>query len=471
MDTKTGMLFIDGEWTPGNSGTSITVENPATGESVGAVAEADIVDVNKAVASARAALLSWQESTVEDRAAILEAVCVALEKHAEDIARTITSELGAPIRLSASLHATLPVRDIRATALALQGMSFETEIGNSLVRSIPVGVVGAITPWNYPLHQVVSKVVPAIAAGCTVVLKPSDLTPFTALLLAEIMSEAGLPDGVLNVVTGRGSVVGSALVAHPGVDAISFTGSEEVGRIIARGAAENFKRITLELGGKSANLILDDADVATAVKVGVANCFLNTGQSCNALTRMLVPMDMLDTVEELAATAAAKYVPGDPLDGATRIGPVISARQQERIVAAINEGIASGAKLIFGGPKVPAGPGYYVQPTIFSNVAEDSSLAQEEIFGPVLSIIGFRDEADAIRIANNSRFGLGGAVWSRDEDRAHRVARAIRTGQVDINGAAFNPAAPFGGFKNSGYGRELGPWGISEFLEHQSIQR
>ncbi|TDT79521.1 aldehyde dehydrogenase (NAD+) [Arthrobacter sp. AG258] len=471
MDLKTGMLFINGEWIAGNSKMSISVENPATGELVGTVAEADIVDVDKAVASARAALLSWQESTVEDRAAILEAVCVALEKHSEDLARTITSELGAPIRLSASLHAALPIRDIRATAMALRDVPFETEIGNSLVRSIPVGVVGAITPWNYPLHQVVSKVVPAIAAGCTVVLKPSDLTPFTALSLAEIMSEAGLPDGVLNVITGRGSVVGNALVAHPGVDAISFTGSEEVGRIIARDAAENFKRVTLELGGKSANVILDDADVSTAVKVGVANCFLNTGQSCNALTRMIVPMDILDSVEELAAAAAAKYVPGDPLDGGTRMGPVVSARQQERIVAAINEGIASGAKLIFGGPEVPAGPGYYVQPTIFSNVDEDSSLAQEEIFGPVLSIIGFRDEAEAIRIANNSRFGLGGAVWSRDEDRAHRVARAIRTGQVDINGAAFNPAAPFGGFKHSGYGRELGSWGISEFLEHQSIQR
>jgi aldehyde dehydrogenase (NAD+) len=471
MVVRTGSLSTEGNRTASLAGKELAVENPATGELVGTVPESDGRDVDVAVGRARAALPGWSATTVEERAAFLDRLCSVLEDNSEQIAQTITSELGAPIKLSRALHAALPVRDVQATADALRRMSFECEIGNSLVRSVPVGVVGAITPWNYPLHQVVSKIVTAIAAGCTVVLKPSDLTPFTALLLAELMHEAGLPDGVLNVVTGRGSVVGNAIVAHPGIDAVSFTGSEEVGRIIARDAAESFKRLTLELGGKSANVILDDADVATAVKVGVANCFLNSGQSCNAWTRMLVPESMMDEVEKIAAAAASKYIPGDPLEESTRIGPVVSLNQQQRIVAAINDGIASGAKLVSGGPEVPQGSGYYVQPTIFSNVDENSVLAQEEIFGPVLSIIGYSDEADAIRIANNSRFGLGGAVWSRDVDRALRVARSIRTGQVDINGGAFNPAAPFGGFKSSGYGRELGPWGITEFLEHQSIQR
>lgn len=471
MEFRTGSLFIEGAGTASLGGMELPVENPATGDLVGMVPNSDGRDVDVAVRIARSALPGWSATTIEERAGLLDRLCSVLEDNSEQMAQTITSELGAPIKLARTLHAALPVRDIQATANALRAMSFEREIGNSLVLSVPVGVVGAITPWNYPLHQVVSKIIPAIAAGCTVVLKPSDLTPFTALLLAELMDKAGLPQGVLNVVTGRGSVVGTAMVAHRGIDAVSFTGSEEVGRVIARDAAETFKRITLELGGKSANVILDDADIATAVKVGVANCFLNAGQSCNAWSRMLVPQSMIDEVENIAAAAAVKYVPGDPLEESTRIGPVVSLKQQRRIVASIKEGIASGARLIYGGPEVPKGPGYFVQPTIFSRVDENSMLAQEEIFGPVLSIIGYSNDADAIRIANNSRFGLGGAVWSRDVDRAHDVARAIRSGQIDINGGAFNPAAPFGGFKNSGYGRELGPLGISEFLEYQSIQR
>ncbi|MEJ1179573.1 MULTISPECIES: aldehyde dehydrogenase family protein [unclassified Pseudarthrobacter] len=469
MKLRTGS--IEGNGTSSFGSGVLKVENPATGDLVGTIPESDGRDVDTAVRSARDALPGWSATTIEERATLLDRLCSVLEANSELIARTITSELGAPIKLSRALHAALPVRDIQATADALRGMCFEREIGNSLVLSVPVGVVGAITPWNYPLHQVVSKIIPAIAAGCTVVLKPSDLTPFTALLLADFMDLAGLPQGVLNVVTGRGSVVGSAIVAHPGIDAVSFTGSEEIGRVIARDAAETFKRITLELGGKSANVILDDADIETAVKVGVANCFLNAGQSCNAWSRMLVPQPMINEIENIARIAAAKYVPGDPLEESTRVGPVVSLKQQQRIVASINEGIASGAKLIYGGPEVPKRPGYYVQPTIFSNVDENSLLAQEEIFGPVLSIIGYSNDADAIRIANNSRFGLGGAVWSRDVNRAHNVARSIRTGQIDINGGAFNPAAPFGGFKNSGYGRELGALGIGEFLEYQSIQR
>lgn len=466
--------FIAGEWEREEDAPQIPVENPATEEAIATVPEGTRGDVDRAVASAREAFGSWCATSPEDRARLLDRLADILEERQEQIAQTVTAELGAPIRLARSLHATLPLHDVRETARSLREMSFETTVGNSRVFSVPVGVVGAITPWNYPVHQVISKIIPAIAAGCTVVLKPSELAPLSALLLARIMQEAGLPNGVLNVVNGEGSAVGQALLEHPGVDAVSFTGSEATGRTVAQQAAMTLKRVTLELGGKSANVILDDADLATAVKVGVANCFLNSGQSCNALTRMLVPENMLADAEEIAAAVAARYVPGDPADERTRLGPLVSNRQRENVIAAIEGGLSDGAKLIAGGPEHPSGEGlqtgHYVQPTIFTSVDPDSPLAQEEIFGPVLSIIGYADQADAISIANNSRFGLGGAVWSADTDRAIDVGRHIRTGQVDINGGAFNPAAPFGGFKNSGYGRELGSDGIAEFLDLQSVQ-
>ncbi|MEU6262895.1 aldehyde dehydrogenase family protein [Saccharopolyspora shandongensis] len=471
MQDEWNAHFIAGNWEQGAGGSRIVVENPATEQPAGSVPAGTAHDVDRAVAAAREALEHWSGTAVEHRARLLDRVAELIEQRQEQIAQVVTAELGAPIRLARSLHAALPVRDVRETARALREMTFETQIGNSRVFSVPVGVVGAITPWNYPVHQVATKIVPAIAAGCTVVLKLSELAPLSGLLLARIVQEAGVPDGVLNVVNGDGAV-GAAIVEHPGIDAVSFTGSEATGRAVAQRAAASFKRVTLELGGKSANVVLDDADLGTAVKVGVANCFLNSGQSCNALTRILVPHDKLDDAEKIAAAAAAKYVPGDPADEKTRLGPVISSAQRDKIVAAIELGLAEGAKPIAGGAEPPAGvrTGHYVQPTVFSGVDQDSRLAQEEIFGPVLSIIGYADETDAIAIANNSRFGLGGAVWSADVDRAARVARRIRTGQVDINGGGFNPAAPFGGMKNSGYGRELGAVGIGEFLDHQSLQ-
>ncbi|MFE6758142.1 aldehyde dehydrogenase family protein [Streptomyces sp. NPDC057684] len=466
--------FIAGEWEQEEGEQQIPVENPATGEVIATVAAGDEKHVDRAVAAAREAFTRWSAWTVEGRALLLDRVADLLEERREEIAQTVTAELGAPIKLARGLHAALPVSDVRETARTLRAMEFETEVANSRVLLSPVGVVGAITPWNYPVHQVVSKIVPAIAAGCTVVLKPSELAPLSALLLARIMQEAGLPDGVLNVVNGDGSAVGQAIVGHPGIDAVSFTGSESTGRAVAQQASRTLKRVTLELGGKSANIILPDADLATAVKVGVANCFLNSGQSCNALTRMLVPHEMLSEAEEIAAATASRYLPGDPADERTRIGPLVSAQQRENVITAIERGLLDGAKLIAGGPRRPAGEdlpdGYYVQPTVFTQVDPDSALAQEEIFGPVLSIIGYADEDDAVAIANNSRFGLGGAVWSTDVARACAVARRIHTGQVDINGGAFNPAAPFGGVKNSGYGRELGRAGIEEFLYQQSVQ-
>ncbi|MFJ1996622.1 aldehyde dehydrogenase family protein [Streptomyces asiaticus] len=467
--------FIAGEWEhEGGERPPIPVENPATEQVIASVPAGGAAHVHRAVVAARGAFASWSTRTVEERAQVLDGLADLLEDRRELIARTVTEELGAPIKLARQLHATLPVHDVRETARALRSMEFETELGNSRVYAVPVGVVGAITPWNYPVHQVVSKIVPAIAAGCTVVLKPSEVAPLSALLLARTMQEAGLPDGVLNVVNGAGPEVGQAIVEHPGIDAVSFTGSEATGRAVAQQAALTLKRVTLELGGKSANVILDDADLATAVKVGVANCFLNSGQSCNALTRMLVPRELLSAAEEIATAAATRYAPGDPEDERTRIGPLASARQRDSVIRAIETGLADGAKLIAGGPERPVGDaltsGYYVRPTIFTDVDPDSFLAQEEIFGPVLAIIGYGDEEEAVAIANNSRFGLGGAVWSADAERARTVARRIHTGQVDINGGAFNPAAPFGGVKNSGYGRELGPAGIEEFLHRQSLQ-
>jgi betaine-aldehyde dehydrogenase len=337
----------------------------------------------------------------------------------------------------------------------------------------PVGVVGAITPWNYPLHQITLKVAPALAAGCTVVLKPSEVAPFNAFILAEAAESVGLPKGVLNVVTGYGADAGEALVKHPGVDMISFTGSTRAGKRISELAAQTVKRVALELGGKSASVILDDADLPAAVKGTVNGCYLNSGQTCTALTRMLVPESKYEEAARLAADAAKSFTVGDPLAETTRLGPLTSKAQLERVRSYIKKGIEEGAELVAGGAEppegVPAG-GYYVRPTVFGKVKNDMTIAQEEIFGPVLSIIPYKDEEDAVRIANDTVYGLAGAVWSRDETRAQRVARRIRAGQVDVNGGAFNMNAPFGGFKQSGHGREAGVYGLEEFLEYKSLQ-
>ena len=452
----------------------IEVRNPATEQVIGSVPAGTAADVDAAVAAASQAFESWAATPVTDRAALVRRVSAGLAARGEQIAAAITAEMGSPITFARRVQAGLPVGTSAGIADLLDGgFAFSEEIGNSLVLREPFGVVGAITPWNYPLHQIVAKVVPAIAAGNTVVLKPSELAPSVANILLDVLADAGLPAGVVNLVHGLGPVVGEAIAAHPGVDLVSFTGSTRAGKRVSVVAAETVKRVALELGGKSANVILDDADLAKAVKLGVANCFMNGGQTCTAWTRMLVPAGQHDEAVELAVAAAAKYGVGDPADEATRIGPMSSSAGRDRVRGYIETGIAQGASLATGG----AGPveglptGYYVRPTVFGGVTPDTTIAQEEIFGPVLSIMPYADEDDAVRIANSTIYGLAGGVFSGDQDRALAVAKRLRTGQVDVNGGAFNPVAPFGGYRQSGNGREYGHFGLEEFLEIKSIQR
>jgi betaine-aldehyde dehydrogenase len=377
-----------------------------------------------------------------------------------------------PVKLATRIQAGSPTFTFGMYAKLLGGYQWEEKVGNSIVVREPVGVVACITPWNYPLHQIAAKVAPALAAGCTVVLKPSEVAPLNAFILAEIIDSVGLPKGVFNLVTGFGPVVGEALAKHPDVDMVSFTGSTRAGKRVSELAAATVKRVALELGGKSAAIVLDDADLAAAVKGTVSACFLKSGQTCSAHTRMPVPEAKYAEAAKLAAEEAQKFTLGDPMDEKTRLGPLTSAAQRERVRGYIRKGIEEGAELLAGGPDAPAGldKGYYVKPTVFGQVKPDSTIAQEEIFGPVLSIITYQDEADAIRIANDTPYGLGGGVWSATEEHALKVARRLRTGQVDINGGPFNMFAPFGGFKQSGHGRELGKFGLEEFLELKSLQ-
>ncbi|MCZ7438427.1 aldehyde dehydrogenase family protein [Micromonospora sp. WMMC241] len=465
-------LHVAGDWVDPSSGDTIPVENPATGETIGEVPAGAPADVDRAVAAARAAFPGWAATDPAERAAHLDRLHTALAARADDIARTVASELGAPLKLATRVQAGLPLIVLRSMVELAARPAAERVVGNSLVVREPVGVVGAITPWNYPLHQVVAKLAPALAAGCTVVLKPSELTPLTAYLLFDAVTEAGLPPGVVNLVPGTGPVVGEALAAHPDVDLVSFTGSTATGRRIAHLAADRIARVALELGGKSANVILADADLPTAVKVGVGNVLVNSGQTCTAWTRMLVHRDRYDEALELAATAVAGYRLGDPFDPATRLGPLVSAAQADRVRGHVDRALADGARLVAGGPAAPLPPrGHFVAPTVLADVHPDSALAQEEVFGPVLAVIPFTDTDEAVAIANNSRYGLAGAVWSADEDAALAVARRLRTGQVDVNGGAFNPLAPFGGYRQSGLGRELGTYGVEEFTEVKAIQR
>lgn len=451
---------------------TIPIENPTTEQVIGTVPAGTTADVDRAVAAARAAFDSWAATDPADRAAALDRLHTALTARSDEIARTVVLELGAPLRMATRVQAGLPLTVLRGyVELAAQPPPGQL-VGNSLVVHEPVGVVGAITPWNYPLHQVVAKLAPALAAGCTVVVKPSELTPLVAYLLFDAIDEAGLPPGVVNLVTGTGPVVGEAIAAHPDINMVSFTGSTATGRRISHLAADRIARVALELGGKSANVILDDADLGAAVKAGVGSALLNSGQTCTAWTRMLVHRSRYDEALDLAARAAEGYRTGDPFDPATRLGPLVSAAQRDRVRAHVEQGLADGARLVLGGPdaKVPE-RGHFVAPTVFADVDPDSALAQEEIFGPVLAVIPFDDDDQAVAVANNSRYGLAGAVWSGDDDRALAVARRMRTGSVDINGAAFNPLAPFGGYKESGLGRELGTFGLDEFRQTKAIQR
>ena len=466
-------LFIGGRWIAPAGRETIDVHNAGTGEVMGRIPAASAPDVAAAVAAARAALEAWSATPPQTRAEFLDKISTGLKARADELAKTIAQEVGMPLKLAGRIQAGLPIANFANFARILKDFKFEQRVGNSLVVREPVGVVGAITPWNYPLHQITLKVAPALAAGCTVVLKPSEVAPFNAFILAEVAESVGLPGGVLNLVTGYGNAAGEALVKHPGVDMISFTGSTRAGKRISELAAQTVKRVALELGGKSASVVLDDADIAAAVKGTVNGCYLNSGQTCTALTRMLVPESKYEEAAKIAAEVANGFTVGDPMAETTKLGPLTSRAQLERVRGYIRKGIQEGAELIAGGEAppegVPAG-GYYVRPTVLGKVKNSMSIAQEEIFGPVLSVIPYKDEEDAIRIANDTVYGLAGAVWSRDEARAQRVARRIRAGQVDVNGGAFNMNAPFGGFKQSGHGREAGVYGLEEFLEYKSLQ-
>jgi len=466
-------IYINGAWVaPSGTGT-LEVFDSNTEERIGTIPEGSPEDVDKAVAAASAAFEDWSAVSHEERSKLLARVAESLAARTDELAETISKEVGMPLSLSKIIQVGLPTGVFAEMAKNVTEFTWETEVGNSLVVREPVGVVGAITPWNYPLYQISLKVAPALAAGCTVVLKPSEIAPLNAFALADILHDVGFPPGVFNLVTGVGPVVGEALASHPKVDMVSFTGSTRAGKRVMTLAAESVKKVALELGGKSANILLEDADLDAAVPAGLFACYLNSGQTCSALTRMIVPRSRLAEVEEKAKAAAEGFTPGNSLDAATRLGPLASAIQRDRVRGYIAKGIDEGAKLITGGAEAPEGLelGYFVRPTVFSEVTSDMTIAQEEIFGPVLSIIPYDTEEEAIAIANDSVYGLSGGVWSADKAHAEQVARKIRTGQVDINGGAFNPVAPFGGYKQSGIGRERGALGFEEFLETKSLQR
>lgn len=465
-------LFIEGSWVDPSSQESLDVLNPSTEEIIGRVTLANNEDVDRAVQAAYRALPEWSQTSVRTRAELLKAIANRLEERSDEFAALITKEVGAPIEFSNAVQIGWSIQYFRDAADALSEIRFEEPYGDgALIRRESVGVVGAITPWNFPLMQSAAKIAPALAAGSTVVLKPSEIAPLTLFAFAEIVMEVGLPVGVLNILTGFGPEAGEALVTHALVDAISFTGSTRAGTRIAALAAQDVKRVTLELGGKSAALVLPGADLENAVEATVTDCFLNSGQKCVAQTRLIVPRRLLPEVEELAVKKAESFAVGDPADSAHAIGPVVSDLQRERVRGHINRALESGARLLTGGSEPPVGreKGYFIQPTVFSGVTAEMPLAREEVFGPVLAILAYDTAEEAIAITNNSEYGLGGGVWASTREEGFDVARQIRTGQVSVNGAIPTPDLPFGGFKKSGIGREGGIHAINEFLEIKTI--
>ncbi|WP_418124575.1 aldehyde dehydrogenase family protein [Variovorax sp. 160MFSha2.1] len=464
-------FYIDGCWQDRTHAAGIAVVDPFTEEIIGHVAAGSSTDVDLAVAAARRAFEAFSQSSVEERLALLGRILALLEERAELFVQAIVAEMGAPIGFARTAHVPFGIAHVRAQMEVLQRYKFLSSDGSVAISKEPIGVCALITPWNWPLYQITAKVAPAIAAGCTIVLKPSELSPYSAQLFAQVMHDAGTPAGVFNLVGGRGEVVGASLAAHPDVDMISITGSTRAGVLVAQAAAVTVKRVVQELGGKSPNLFLDDADFERGVAKGVLAGMRNAGQSCSAPTRMLVPASRLAEVEALAQAAAAGITVGDPRDAKTSMGPIANAAQYARVQELIASGIEQGAKLVCGGPGRPAGltRGYFAQPTVFSDVTPDMRVAQEEIFGPVLVIIPYRDEKEAIAIANDTVYGLGASVQSGDRERAQRVAMQLRAGQVHINYPAWNSHAPFGGYKRSGNGREYGIHGLEEYLETKAV--
>jgi len=462
--------YINGQWVKAQSGKNFEVHDSTTEEVFATVPQGTKAEAEQAVLAARAAFDSWSQLPVETRCAYIDKIVQGLKDRTDEMGTAIAREVGMPIKLAKMIQVGGPVFNWGNAAKVARRFVWEEKVGNSLVVREPIGVVGCITPWNFPLNQITLKVAPALAAGCTVVLKPSEIAPINAMILTEIIHAAGLPAGVFNLINGTGPEVGEVLASHPEVDMVSFTGSTRAGKRVGELAAQSVKRVALELGGKSASLILPDADLEAAVKGSVSACMLNSGQTCSAHTRMLVSESQYEDAKKIAQTAIAKLTLGPSLDESTRLGPLVSAAQRDRVIGFIEQGIQEGAEVVAGGPQKPAfDKGYFVQPTILRVKATDT-LAKEEIFGPVLVIITYKDEAEAIRIANDSIYGLGGGVWSKDEAHAVAVARRIRTGQVDINGAPFNSNAPFGGYKQSGNGRENGKFGFEEFLEFKAMQ-
>jgi aldehyde dehydrogenase (NAD+) len=464
-------FYIDGKWVDPAESREFTVINPATEKLIATISLGSAADVDHAVGAARRAFNSYSEVSVEERLALLRRIIDLYKSKLEEMATTISQEMGAPISLSRKAQAPAGLAHFAETAKVLEHFKFEELRGSTLMRREPIGVCGLITPWNWPMNQVVAKVAPALAAGCTMVLKPSEFAPLSSYLLAEIFHDAGVPPGVFNLVSGDGPTVGAAISSHPDVDMVSFTGSTRAGVAVAQAAAPTVKRVTQELGGKSANIILEDAELQKAVKQGAQECFRNTGQSCNAPTRMLVPRSRMAEAIAAAKQAAETTKVGDPSAEDTAVGPLANKAQFDKVQRLIQKGIEEGAKLVAGGPGRPDGlaKGYFARPTVFADVRNDMTIAQEEIFGPVLCMIAYEDEDDAVRIANDSPYGLSGFVSAGSLERAHRIAKRIRAGNVHINGARVDFSGSFGGYKQSGNGREWGEAGLEEFLELKTI--